>query len=275
MSSLMQGKRGLIMGVANDRSIGWGIAQAVAREGAELAFTYQGEILEKRVRPLATSLNSDLIIPCDVTNSASIQETFQQIQKKWGSLDFIVHAIAHSDKDQLKGRYLDTTLDNFLRTMHVSCFSLTEICRQAAPLLREGGSILTLTYYGSEKVLPNYNVMGVAKAALEASVRYLAVDLGGQNVRVNAISAGPIKTLAASGVSDFRFMLKWNEINSPLHRNISLEDVGNAGLYLLSDLSRGITGEIQYVDNGYNILGMINMAGSEELADILKTFKAA
>ena len=254
--TLMRGKRGLVMGVANDRSIAWGISKAVKDQGAELAFTYQGEALEKRVRPLADSLGSTIVLPCDVTDPASIDATFDVIEKEWGELDFVVHAIAYSDKDELKGRYVDTSPENFAMTMNISCYSFTAICKRAVPLMKNGGSLVTLTYAGAERVVPHYNVMGVAKAALEASVRYLAVDLGGQNIRVNAISAGPIKTLAASGIGDFRYILKWNELNSPLKRNSTIEDVGGAGLYLLSDLASGVTGEVHHVDSGYHVVGM-------------------
>ena len=253
---LMEGKRGLIMGVANDKSIAWGISKAVADQGAQLAFTYQGEALEKRVRPLAASVGSDIILECDVTNMESIDQTFAEIEKRWGKLDFVVHAIAFSDKNELKGRYVDTSLQNFLNSMNISVYSFTAVCKRAAPLMKEGGSLLTLTYYGAEKVMPHYNVMGVAKAALEASVRYLAVDLGGENIRVNAISAGPIRTLAASGIGDFRYILKWNEYNAPLKRNTTIEDVGGSGVYLLSDLGAGTTGEILHVDSGYHVVGM-------------------
>jgi len=253
---LMAGKRGLIMGVANERSLAWGIAKAVHEQGAELAFTFQGEALGKRVRPLADSVGSDLVCECDVTNEASLDATFTAIAERWGRLDFAVHAIAFSDKDELKGKYLQTTRTNFLRTLEISCYSFTDVCRRAAPLMTAGGSLLTLTYSGAERVMPHYNVMGVAKAALEASVRYLAVDLGGDNIRVNAISAGPIKTLAASGIGDFRYILKWNQLNSPLKRNVTIEDVGGAGLYLLSDLSAGVSGEVHHVDCGYHVVGM-------------------
>jgi enoyl-[acyl-carrier protein] reductase I len=253
---LMEGKRGLIMGVANERSIAWGIAKMLAEHGAELAFTFQGEALEKRVRPLAESVGAGQIISCDVSDEASMDALFQQIQADWGKLDFLVHAIAYSDKEELKGKYVETTRANFLRTLDISCFSFTALCRRAVPLMTDGGSLLTLTYYGAERVMPHYNVMGVAKAALEASVRYLAADLGGQNIRVNAISAGPIKTLAASGIGDFRYILKWNQYNSPLKRNVTIEDVGGAGLYLLSPLSAGVTGEVHHVDAGYHVVGM-------------------
>ncbi len=253
---LMAGKRGLIMGVANERSIAWGIAKAVSEQGAELAFTYQGEVFAKRVRPLAETLGSGLILDCDVTDEASLDAAFDAVAGRWGGLDFIVHAIAYSDANELKGRYLDTSRANFLRSMEVSCYSFTDLCRRAAPLMAEGGSLLTLSYLGAERVMPHYNVMGVVKAALEASVRYLAVDLGGQNIRVNAISAGPIKTLAASGIGDFRYILKWNQYNSPLKRNVAIEEVGGAGLYLLSDLSAGVTGEVHHVDCGYHVVGM-------------------
>lgn len=244
------------MGVANDRSIAWAIAKAAHEQGAELAFTFQGEALEKRVRPLAEGIGSDLILPCDVTDEASVDAVFDTLAKRWGRLDFVVHAIAYSDKEELKGQYVDTTADNFSRTMLISCYSFTAITRRAAPLMTEGGSLVTLTYYGAERVMPHYNVMGVAKAALEASVRYLAVDLGGRNIRVNALSAGPIKTLAASGIGDFRYILKWNQYNSPLKRNVALDDVGRSGLYLLSDLSSGVTGEVHHVDCGYHVVGM-------------------
>ena len=268
---LMAGKRGLVMGVANDRSIAWGIAKATAAAGAELAFTYQGEALEKRVRPLAAELGSDFVAPCDVTDEDSMAALFGEVEERWGGLDFVVHAIAYSDKDELKGQYVATTRDNFLRTLDVSCYSFTDTCRRAAPLMGEGGSLLTLSYYGAERVMPHYNVMGVAKAALEASVRYLAVDLGGQNIRVNAISAGPIKTLAASGIGDFRYILKWNELNSPLKRNVTTDEVGNAGLYLLSDMGRAVTGEVHHVDSGYNVVGMVAVDEAEEVAGLLSS----
>jgi len=254
--SLMKGKRGLVMGVANDRSIAWGITKTIVDHGAELAFTYQNEVLEKRVRPLAEGLGSDLVYECDVSDDASIQEVINSIEVTWGSIDFIIHAIAFSDKSELTGRYVDTSAKNFAQTMAVSCYSFTSVCRAAQPIMKEGGSIITLTYAGSERVVPHYNVMGVAKAALECSVRYLAVDLGKNNIRVNAISAGPIRTLAASGIGDFRYILKWNELNAPLKRNVTIDDVGGAGLYLLSDLSKGVTGEVHHVDCGYNIIGM-------------------
>jgi enoyl-[acyl-carrier protein] reductase I len=244
------------MGVANDRSIAWGIARACAAQGAEIAFTYQGEALEKRVRPLAESVGSRLVLPCDVTDDPSVDAVFETLAAEWGSLDFLVHAIAWSDKDQLKGHYVDTTRENFLRTLDISCYSFTALCRRAAALMPNGGSLLTLTYLGAERVMPHYNVMGVAKAALEASVRYLAADLGGRGIRVNAISAGPIKTLAASGIGDFRYILKWNQYNSPLKRNVTIEEVGGAGVYLLSDLAAGVTGEVHHVDCGYHVVGM-------------------
>ncbi len=256
--NLMTRKRGLIMGVANNRSIAWGIAKACHAQGAQIALTYQGEALMKRVKPLAEEIGSELILPCDVTDDKSMDAVFSQIDKTWGGLDFLVHAIAFSDKAQLDGRYVDTTEDNFTKTLQISCYSFTALAQRAEKLMRDGGSMLTLTYYGAEKVMPHYNVMGVAKAALEASVRYLAADLGKKNIRVNAISAGPIKTLAAAGISDFRYILKWNEYNSALRRTISTEDVGGAGVYLLSDLSRGVTGEIHHVDAGYHIQGMKN-----------------
>jgi enoyl-[acyl-carrier protein] reductase I len=253
---LMAGKQGLIMGVANERSIAWGIAKALHEHGAELAFTYQGEALRKRVQPLALSLDSDFVLEADVGSEASLDLVFAALAERWGRLDFLVHAIAFSDKDELKGKYLHTTRANFLRTLEISCYSFTDVCRRAAPLMTAGGSLLTLTYAGAERVMPHYNVMGVAKAALEASVRYLAVDLGGDNIRVNAISAGPIKTLAASGIGDFRYILKWNQLNSPLKRNVTIEDVGGAGLYLLSGLSAGVSGEVHHVDCGYHVVGM-------------------
>jgi len=253
---VMAGKKGIVLGVANDRSLAWGIAKAAADAGAELAFTYQGDALARRVVPLAKSIGSDLVMPCNVTDDASIDAVFKTIKERWGKLDFLVHAIAYSDKEQLKGRYIDTTQDNFAMTMAISCYSFTALCQRAVPLMSDGGSLLTLTYTGAQRVIPHYNVMGVAKAALEASTRYLAVDLGPQNIRVNAISAGPIKTLAASGIGDFRYILKWNQYNSPLRRNVTIEDVGGAALYLLSDLSSGVTGEVHHVDGGYNIVGM-------------------
>jgi enoyl-[acyl-carrier protein] reductase I len=252
----MRGKRGLIMGVANDRSLAWGIAQALSREGAELAFSYQGEALEKRVRPLAASLGSDFLVECDVSETASLDACFAAVAERWPTIDFLVHAIGFSDKNELRGRYVDTSLDNFATTMNISVYSFTACAQRALALMPNGGAMLTLTYYGAEKVIPHYNVMGVAKAALETSVKYLAMDLGPQNVRVNAISAGPIKTLAASGIGDFRYILKWNEYNSPLRRNVTIEDVGGAGVYLLSDLASGVTGEIHHVDAGYNVIGM-------------------
>jgi enoyl-[acyl-carrier protein] reductase I len=253
---LMQGKRGLVMGVANDRSIAWGIAKAAHEQGAELAFTFQGEALQKRVLPLAESVGSSLVLPCDVTDLASIDAVFEKLKAEWGSLDFLVHAVAYSNKDELKGAYIDTTPENFELTMNVSCYSFTAVCQRARPLLNEGASLLTLTYYGAERVMPHYNVMGVAKAALEASVRYLAEDLGKDGIRVNSLSAGPMKTLAASGIGDFRYILKWNEYNSPLRRNVNMDDIGGAGVYLLSSLSSGVTGETHHVDCGYNIVGM-------------------
>ena len=253
---VMAGKRGLIMGVANDRSIAWGIAAKLAEQGAELAFTFQGEALEKRVRPLAASVNSELVQPCDVTDEASVDKVFSALADKWGKLDFVLHAIAYSDKEELKGQYVDTSRENFQRTMDISVYSFTHIAQKATAMMNDGGALLTLTYYGAERVMPHYNVMGVAKAALEASIRYLAVDLGGRNIRVNSLSAGPMKTLAASGIGDFRYILKWNEYNSPLKRNVTLDDVGGAGLYLLSDLSSGVTGETHHVDCGYHVVGM-------------------
>jgi enoyl-[acyl-carrier protein] reductase I len=256
VSGIMAGKRGLVMGVANERSIAWGISAAAAAQGAELAFTYQGDALKKRVEPLAASIGSSLVMPCDVTDEASMDAIFDELKKTWGSIDFIVHAIAYSDKEELKGEYVDTTRGNFQRTMDISVYSFTALARRAAELMTDGGSMITLTYYGAERVMPHYNVMGVAKAALEASVRYLAVDLGGKNIRVNGLSAGPMKTLAASGIGDFRYILKWNEYNSPLKRNVTLDDVGGAGVYLLSDLSSGVSGETHHVDCGYHVVGM-------------------
>jgi enoyl-[acyl-carrier protein] reductase I len=255
-TGVMAGKRGLIMGVANDRSIAWGIAQSLSTHGAELAFTYQGEAFKKRVIPLVEPLRPAALIDCDVTQPASLDAAFAELGSIWGSLDFVVHAIAFSDKEQLKGRYIDTTVDNFAMTMNVSCYSFTAVAQRAEKLMPAGGSLVTLTYYGAEKVMPHYNVMGVAKAALEASVRYLAEDLGRKNIRVNAVSAGPIKTLAASGIGDFRYILKWNELNSPLRRTVTTTEVGDTALFLLSDLARGITGEILHVDAGYHIVGM-------------------
>lgn len=252
----MEGKRGLIMGLANDRSLAWGIARALASQGAELAFSYQGEALEKRVRPLAAELGSDMLVDCDVSSMEALDDTFEQIRQKWERLDFVVHAIGYSDKNELRGKFVDTSMDNFLMTMNISVYSFVAVAQRARRLMREGSSLLTLTYYGSEKVIPHYNVMGVAKSALDTSVKYLAADLGPEGIRVNAISAGPIKTLAASGIGDFRYIMKWNEYNSPLRRNVTIEDVGGAGLYLLSDLSSGVTGEIHHVDAGYNVVGM-------------------
>ncbi len=256
MTGLMQGKRGLIMGLANDKSLAWGIAQKLSEHGAELAFSYQGEMMEKRVRPLAEQLGTPRLIECDVSDMAELDHAFEELARDWPTIDFVVHAIGFSDKSQLRGRYYDTSLDNFLMTMNISVFSFTAVAKRAREMMPNGGSLLTLTYYGSEKVVPHYNVMGVAKSALDTSVQYLAVDLGRDNIRVNAISAGPIKTLAASGIGDFRYILKWNELNSPMKRNVTIEDVGGAGLYLLSDLASGVTGEIHHVDAGYNVIGM-------------------
>ncbi len=264
MAGLMAGKRGLVMGVANDRSLAWGIAQQLAAQGADIAFSFQGEALEKRVRPLAASLpmpardgaNGPFLIECDVADTASLDACFATLGATWPTIDFLVHAIGFSDKNELRGRYVDTTRDNFTTTMDISVFSFTACAQRALALMPDGGAMLTLSYYGAEKVIPHYNVMGVAKAALEASVRYLAMDLGPNKVRVNAISAGPIKTLAASGIGDFRYILKWNEYNSPLRRNVTIDDVGGAGVYLLSDLASGVTGEIHHVDAGYNVIGM-------------------
>ncbi|HYJ29335.1 MAG TPA: enoyl-ACP reductase FabI, partial [Allosphingosinicella sp.] len=253
MTGLMQGKRGLIMGLANDRSLAWGISKALADHGAELAFSYQGEALEKRVRPLAQQLGQDFLIECDVSDGADIDRAFAELKKRWETIDFVVHAIGFSDKNELRGKFVDTSLDNFLITMNISAYSFVAVTRRARAMMPEGGSVLTLSYYGAEKVIPHYNVMGVAKAALETSVKYLAMDLGPERIRVNAISAGPIKTLASSGIGDFRYIMKWNEYNSPLRRNVTIEDVGGGALYLLSDLASGVTGEIHHVDAGYNV----------------------
>ena len=256
MAGLMEGKRGLIMGLANDKSLAWGIAKLLSEHGAELAFSYQGEALEKRVRPLAEQLGSDFLIDCDVSEMSALDSAFDVLKARWPTIDFVVHAIGFSDKSQLRGRYYDTTLDNFLMTMNISAYSLVAVAQRTRAMMPNGGSILTLTYYGAEKVIPHYNVMGVAKAALETSVKYLAVDLGPENIRVNGVSAGPIQTLAARGIGDFNYILKWNELNSPLRRTVSIEEVGGAGLYLLSDLASGVTGEIHHVDAGYNVIGM-------------------
>lgn len=267
---LMSGKKGLVMGLANDKSIAWGICQALNAQGAQLAISYQNEVLEKRVAPLAAQLdNEPLLIKCDVSDSASVEACFKELGEKWGKIDFVVHAIAFSDKNELKGRTIDTTLANFTNTMHISCYSFIEACRCASPIMNEGGSILTLTYLGAERVLPNYNIMGVAKAALEAAVRFAAVDMGRQNVRVNAISAGPIKTLAASGIGDFRKILHWNELNAPLHRNVTQDEVGNMALALLSPLGTAVTGEVLHVDAGYHIVGMINLDNAKECGKML------
>ena len=265
--NLMAGKRGIVFGVANNRSIAWGITKDVTQAGAEVALTYQGEALKKRVEPLAAEAGAKLVLPCDVTDRASVEAVFDALAKEWGEIDFLVHAVAFSDKDQLDGRYVDTTEENFTSTLLISCYSFTALAKRAEPLMPNGGSLLTLSYYGAEKVMPHYNVMGVAKAGLEASVRYLAADLGKNNIRVNAISAGPIKTLAASGISDFRYILKWNEYNSPLRRTVSIDDVGGGGLYLLSDLSAGVTGEVLHIDAGYHVVGMKN----EDAPDISVT----
>ncbi len=252
----MHGKRGLIMGLANDRSLAWGIARALGDQGAQMAFSYQGEALEKRVRPLAEQVGSDFLLDCDVSSMDALDAAFAQIKDRWGGLDFLVHAIGFSDKNELRGKFVDTSIDNFLMTMNISVYSFVAAAKRARALMKPGGAMVTLTYYGAEKVIPHYNVMGVAKAGLEASVKYLAMDLGPEGIRVNAISAGPIKTLAASGIGDFRYIMKWNEYNSPLRRNVTIEDVGGAGLYLLSDLASGVTGEIHHVDAGYNVVGM-------------------
>ena len=264
MNGLMTGKRGLIMGLANDRSLAWGIAQKLRAAGAELAFSYQGEAMEKRVRPLAEQVGSDFLIDCDVSDMANLDAAFATLAARWPTIDFVVHAIGYSDKNELRGMYVDTSLDNFLLTMNISAYSFVAVAQRARPMMSPGGALLTLSYYGAEKVIPHYNVMGVAKAALEASVKYLAMDLGPEGIRVNAISAGPIKTLAASGIGDFRYILKWNELNAPLRRNVTIDDVGGAGLYLLSDLASGVTGETHHVDAGYHVIGM----KAEDAADI-------
>ncbi|MSP29851.1 MAG: enoyl-[acyl-carrier-protein] reductase FabI [Acetobacteraceae bacterium] len=261
--NLMAGKRGVVMGVANDRSIAWAIAQACAAQGAEIAFTFQGEALERRIRPLAASIGSDLVFPCDVGDEASIDAAFASIAEKWDGLDFLVHAIGFADRNYLRGRYLDTPRAAFLQALDISCYSFTAVSQRAVPMMKSGGALLTLSYLGAERWVPHYNVMGIAKAALEASVRYLAADLGEQNIRVNAISAGPIRTLAASGIGDFRYILRWNQLNAPMQRNVTQEEVGGAGLYLLSDLSRGVTGEVHHVDCGYHIVGMKNPAAAD------------
>ena len=267
MTGLMEGKRGLVMGLANDRSLAWGISKALAAEGAELAFAYQGEALERRVRPLAEELGADFLVECDVADMANLDRAFETLRERWETIDFVVHAIGFSDKNELRGKFVDTSLDNFLLTMNISAYSFVAVTRRARAMMPNGGSILTLSYYGAEKVIPHYNVMGVAKAALEASVRYLAMDLGPENIRVNAVSAGPIKTLAASGIGDFRYILKWNEYNAPLRRNVTIEEVGGAALYLLSDRASGVTGEIHHVDAGYNVVGM----KAEDAPDIATT----
>ncbi len=256
--TLMQGKRGVIMGVANERSLAWGIAAACAAQGAEIAFTYQGDALGKRVRPLAEGVGATLVLPCDVADESSIDAAFDAVRDQWGGIDFVVHAIGFADKQYLRGRYVDTPREAFLQALDISCFSFTSVCRRAAALMPQGGSLLTLSYLGAERVVPHYNVMGVAKAALEASVRYLAMDLGAAGIRVNAISAGPVKTLAASGIGDFRYILRWNQLNAPMERNVSVDEVGGAGLYLLSNLSTAVTGEVHHVDCGYHIIGMKN-----------------
>jgi len=256
MSGIMAGKRGLIMGLANDRSLAWGISKALAAQGAELAFSYQGEALERRVRPLAAEVGSDFLLDCDVSDMTALDAAFAALKARWETIDFVVHAIGYSDKNELRGLFVDTSAENFAMTMNISAYSFVAVTRRARAMMPDGGCVLTLSYYGAEKVIPHYNVMGVAKAALEASVKYLAMDLGPEKIRVNAISAGPIKTLAASGIGDFRYILKWNEYNSPLRRNVTIEDVGGAALYLLSDLASGVTGEIHHVDGGYNVVGM-------------------
>ncbi|MGE0423470.1 MAG: enoyl-ACP reductase FabI [Reyranellaceae bacterium] len=273
-TQLMAGKKGLIMGVANDRSIGWGIAKMLHDHGAELAFTYQVDALKRRLDPLAASIDCDFVVHCDVADKPSIDAAFAEIDKRWGGeLDFVVHSIGFSNKDELRGRYLDTSFDNFAMTMDISCYSFTAVAQRAVPRMKKGGSLLTMTYYGAERVMPHYNVMGVAKAALEASVRYLAADVGDLGIRVNAISAGPIKTLAASGIGDFRYILKWNELNSPLKRNVTTEEVGGAALFLLSDLGSGVTGEVMHVDSGYHVVGMIKTSAAPQLGELLADFK--
>src|SRR4051812_2128812 len=267
MSGLMNGKRGLIMGLANDKSLAWGIARKLGEAGAELAFSYQGEALQKRVGPLAAQLGSDFLFDCDVSNMDALDAAFARLKERWETIDFVVHAIGFSDKNELRGQYVDTSLDNFLMTMNISAYSFVAVAQRARPMMPNGGGLLTLSYYGAEKVIPHYNVMGVAKAALETSVKYLAMDLGPENIRVNAISAGPIKTLAASGIGDFRYIMKWNEYNSPLRRNVTIEDVGGGALYLLSDLASGVTGEGHHVDAGYNVIGM----KAEDAPDIATT----
>ncbi len=267
MSGLMAGKRGLIMGLANDRSLAWGIAKMLSEHGAELAFSFQGDALAKRVAPLAAQLGSDFLIDCDVSDMDALDRAFADLKQRWDTIDFVVHAIGYSDKNELRGQYVDTSLDNFLNTMNISCYSFVAVTQRARAMMPNGGSIITLSYYGAEKVIPHYNVMGVAKAALESSVKYLAMDLGPENIRVNAISAGPIKTLAASGIGDFRYIMKWNEYNSPLRRNVTIEDVGGSALYLLSDLSSGVTGETHHVDAGYHVVGM----KAEDAPDIATT----
>jgi enoyl-[acyl-carrier protein] reductase I len=267
MTGLMDGKRGLIMGLANDKSLAWGISKKLAEHGAELAFSYQGEALQKRVGPLAAEVGSDFMIECDVADMADLDRLFERLKARWETIDFVVHAIGFSDKMELRGKYVDTSLDNFLMSMNISAYSFTAVARRARDMMPNGGALLTLSYYGAEKVIPHYNVMGLAKAALETSVKYLAMDLGPENIRVNAISAGPIKTLAASGIGDFRYILKWNEYNSPLRRNVTIDDVGGAGLYLLSNLASGVTGEIHHVDAGYNVVGM----KAEDAPDIATT----
>jgi len=270
----MAGKRGLIMGVANDRSIAWGVARAAAAHGATVALTYQGDGLLKRVTKLANGIGCDVLLECDVTDEGSLDRVFDDLAGRWGGLDFVVHAIAFSDKEQLKGRYVDTTADNFAETMLISCYSFTAVCQRAEKLMNDGGSLLTMTYAGAERVMPHYNVMGVAKAALEASVRYLAEDLGKKNIRVNAMSAGPMKTLAASGIGDFRYILKWNQHNAPIRRNIDLDDVGGAAVYLLSNLSTGVTGEVHYVDGGYHVVGMLAVDAAPAIREMLANFNS-
>ncbi len=271
--SLMKGKRGLVMGVANDRSIAWGIAKQVHAQGAKLGFTYQGDALLKRVRPLSEQVGADILEHCDVSDDASIDSLFKKVEETWGGLDFLVHAIAYADREELKDTYLRTSREGFLKSLDISCYSFTAVAQRAVPLMKDGGSLLTLTYYGAEQVMPHYNVMGVAKAALESSVRYLASDLGDAAIRVNAISAGPIRTLAASGIGDFRYIMKWNELNSPLRRNVTIDQVGGSALYLLSDLSSAVTGEVHHVDSGYHTVGMMAVDAAPQLAELLESLK--
>ncbi|SDF47571.1 Enoyl-[acyl-carrier-protein] reductase [NADH] [Limimonas halophila] len=273
-AQLMQGKRGLVMGVANDRSIAWGIAKRLHEQGARIGLTYQGDAMLKRVRPLAEKVDAEILQPCDVADDDSLDAAFEAVREQWGSIDFLVHAIAYADRDELKDEYVHTSREGFLRSLEISCYSFTAAAQRAVPLMNEGGSMLTLTYYGAERVMPHYNVMGVAKAALESSVRYMAQDLGDQGIRVNAVSAGPIRTLAASGIGDFRYILKWNELNSPLRRNVTQDQVGNSAVYLLSDLSSAVTGEVHHVDSGYHTVGMMAVDAAPQLAELLENLKS-